>query len=312
MAFWFEKNEKRRFPRVNMPMQVFIRPCSPSQDKQIIAYAANYQPTSLLKKREQIKVELQTSMSAILEQKEVLKPVFDECINLADLFGKTVQTISKGKNPAQNREELLLLEKLTSGFVKIESLKKEGPKTHQFFEMMNEKFIAYSKGLIKVLQKSNNRKFYIYPDLETTFKMDQVIPKFKAEKYKHIPLSRALYLLSELINLHLATFIELLKEHTTMPPQSNWTLYDIGISACGLDIKLPKDYPLNTRLNIELFFPETKKSISLKGVLLRSEADNQLEKQKNCINFEFPNYHEQQFIENQQQAYQINRCITDD
>ncbi len=49
MAFWFEKNEKRRFPRVNMPMQVFIRPCTPSQDKQIIAYAANYQPTSLLK-----------------------------------------------------------------------------------------------------------------------------------------------------------------------------------------------------------------------------------------------------------------------
>ena len=309
MAHWFEKDERRRFPRTDLSLRVFIRPILPITGGQILAYKANYLPTSIQSEIKKIEKELKESMAKIQEQREVLIPSFLEAISLCKDFADITQEISKGNNPAYNKEKISTLQNLAKGFQKIIRLKTDGPKTYHFFEMMNVKFIAYSQAIINILKNANSQEFLYSFSLQSSFEMDKVISKFKAEKYQHMPLTKSLHLLFIFINLHLNCFIELLKEHQPKPAPQKWTEYYTGLSACGLDIKLPKDYPLNTKLEIGLFFPESKKSILLKGSLNRSIKCTNSIKQINVIDFDFPSSQEQRFIESQQQIYQINRCI---
>ena len=311
MAYWFEKDDYRRFPRVKMPVQVFIRPSQPLQEKQIFTYPANYLPNVILEKIAKTESELKSSIAKIQEQKEIIVPAFAECITLAHLFGEFVQNISQGQNPAYQKSNIQKLTQITQGFQVANQLKKEGPKTYQFFQMMDDKFITYSKNMIKILQKSTSQTFSLSDEIAASFKMDKIIPKFQGDKYQDIPLAKSLFLLSQLLNLYLATFTELLKEHAPETKPNKWQEYTVSISACGLSIPLNKDYPLNSKLNIGLYFPETRKSIRLKGAINRSVPCKKHSLQLNCLDFEFPDYQQQQFIENQQQIYQINSCLRD-
>ena len=309
MAYWFEKGELRRFPRVEMPMRVFIRPSQANTDKQIIHYPVNYLPTAIVNKINQIESELKINMVNIQEQREIIIPAFTEAIELVHTFGELTQAISQGKNPAYQKDKIAKLSQITNGFLIAKQLEVDGPKTYQFFSMIEEKFIAYSKGIVTILQNSSARKLYTECKLSQAFQVDKVIPKFNLPKYKQMPLANSLYLLSELSNLYLKTFISLLNEHRPVQQANTWFKHDLKISACGLTVDLYKDYPLSTKLDIHLFFPETQKTIALEGTLNRSVEQKNTFLQTNCIQFDFLSYEQQQFIENQQQIYQINRCI---
>lgn len=309
MASWFEKDEKRRFARIKMPAQVFIRPSQAIIEKQIFYYPVNYQPTAFIKKSKRLEAELKINIASIVEQKDLLENAFQDGILLAKLFGKLVQDISQGKNMAFTKKGMKKLEQISLGFLTNSNLKQNGSKSLHFFELINLKFIAYSKNLIQTLQRSNSTKLIFQDDLSKVFLIDKIMPKFKDKKYQQIALVKSLYLFSELINLYLASYWELLQEHSANQEPNKWHQSLIGISACGLDIKLNKDYALSTKLDIGLFFPETKTYLQLKGKLSRSVVTNKNEKQLNCIDFNFPDYKQQQAIENQQQIYQINRCF---
>lgn len=50
MVFWFENGDARRFPRIEMPVQIYISPVNPIRDKDIFGLGIDYFPPSVEKK----------------------------------------------------------------------------------------------------------------------------------------------------------------------------------------------------------------------------------------------------------------------
>lgn len=312
MGFWFENGDARRFPRIDMPIQVYLSPIKPIRDKQIYALGIDYFPTSVEKKIQKTKLDLWHWVKLIQEQRDILEPVFLEVIDLVDTFGETIKGASFGKNPATNPKEQLTLRHFQNGFLGISTLKNPAPKTFQYFDAMNQKFLVYAENFVQTLQKSTATKFALNTQFQTEFDIDKTIANFEKPKFKQVPLAQALYYLAQYINLHLDAYSEFLKDLQPLKPPKQWTTEQASVSACGMSLQVPKRYPLNTKVETNFYFAETDEVLKLKATIVRCSSLPKNQTECNALDFDFPTSTDQSLIQRQLEQFQITRCLAFD
>lgn len=309
MGFWFENGDARRFPRIEMQVQLQITPIKPIRDKQIYALGIDYFPPSTEKKIQKAKLNLWHWIKHIQEQKEILEPVFIEVVDLVDTFGEVLKGVCLGKNPIGNPEHDLLLQNLLNGFLGAQTLKEPAPKTHQYFDLMNQKFMIYAENLVQSLQKSTATHFAVNTQFQTEYDIDQTIANFEKPKFKQVPLAQALYYLANYINLHLEAYRNFLADLQPVKTPKQWQEATASISACGIAIQVPKRFPRNAKVSAQFYFNETEETLKLKATLVRSTSMQKQQIECNAFDFDFPTSSDQSLIQRQLEQYQITRCL---
>lgn len=309
MGFWFENGDARRFPRIDMPVQVSISPVKPIRDKEVFALGIDYFPPSIEKQIQKTKLDLWHWVKHIQEQREILEPVFLEVIDLIDTFGEVIKGASHGKNPAANPKEHLTLRHLQNGFLGIATLKQPAPKTFQYFDSMNKKFLVYAENLVKSLQKSTATNFALNTQFQTEYDIDKTIANFEKPKFKQVPLAQSLYYLAQYINIHLEAYNQFLKDLQPIKTPKQWQPEQASISACGMAIYVPKRYPLNTKVETNFYFSETDEVLRLKATVVRCSSVQKQQHECNALDFDFPTSSDQSLIQRQLEQFQITRCL---
>lgn len=309
MGFWFEKGESRRFPRVEIPVQIHITPSDPIRNQDIYALDVNYFPPSVEKKIQQTKLEIWHSVKHIQEQKDILEPVFIEAVDLIDTFGELIKNACCGKNPALDPEKAIVFQKLLSGFQKIFTLKEPAPKTFQYFEQMNEKFLVYAQNFVFSLKKSTGTKFVSTLKFQTEFDIDETIANFDKPRFKQVPLAQSLFYLSRYLNIHLEAYSEFLMDLQPTKTAKRIPTKTISLSACGMAIKANKSFPLGKKVDILFYFPETDELLKLTASIMRSITLTNEQTECNALDYYFPTGRDQNIIQRQVELFQIKRSL---
>jgi len=162
VACWFDKNELRRFTRVEMPVRLFITPEKPIVNLEVFALGIDYFPTSVKNKIKQNHKQLLFWIGHIQEQKEILEPVFLQIIDAAQVLGQSVEMISVGKNPLNDDK---LAQKITANLKTIgliAELEGTAPKTHNILFEMEKKLTYFYRLLFISLHKSTSQKYHCF------------------------------------------------------------------------------------------------------------------------------------------------------
>ncbi|MBN2605834.1 MAG: PilZ domain-containing protein [Thiotrichales bacterium] len=309
MGFWFENGDARRFPRIEMPVQIYISPVKPIRDKDIFGLGIDYFPPSVEKKIQKTKLDLWHWIKHIQEQRDILEPVFIEVVDLIDTFGEVIKGVCIGKNPAANPNTLLTLRHLQNGFLGINTLREPAPKTFQYFDSMNQKFLIYAENLVQSLQKSTPTQFALNTNFQTEFDIDKTIANFEKPKFKQVPLAQSLYYLAQYINLHLEAYSHFLKDLQPVKMPKQWEKEHASVSACGIAIHVPKRFPLNSKVETNFYFSETDEVLKLKATIVRCNSLPKEQSECNALDFDFPTSSDQSLIQRQLEQFQITRCL---
>lgn len=309
MGFWFENGDARRFPRIDMPVQVFITPTKPIRDKQVYAMGIDYFPPSVEKKIQKTKLDLWHWIKHIQEQKDILEPVFLEVVDLIDTFGEVIRGASIGKNPNTDSKGQLTLQQLINGFLGAQTLQDPAPKTFKYFDLMNQKYKVYANNFVESLTQSSPTHFALNLKFQTEYDIDKTISNFENAKFKQVPLAQALFYLAQYINLHLEIYTHFLKDLVPKRTPKQWGTESTSISACGMALKVPKRFPLNAKLETYFYFPETEEVLKLKATVVRNSSLPKEHIECNALDFDFPSNQDQRLIERQLERFQISRCL---
>lgn len=293
-----------------MPVQVFVMPVSPIRDKQIYALGYDYFSPTVTRKLQKAKNDLNYWIRLIQEQKDILEPVFQEAVDLTDTFGQLIRMVSTGTNPMKDVAERQNIQAMISGFLSIQTLRGPAPKTFEYFDMMNQKFIAYTQNFVESLSQSTQNQFKINPKIPTEFEIDKTLAIFQTPQFEQAPLAQSLYHLAKYIDLHIRIYLSFLKD--LVPRKSSptsWPKEKTSMSACGMALKVNKRIPIHTKLETLLYFSETKEVLKLKSTVVRNLSLFDEGVESNALNFDFPTDQDQRLIERQQELYQISRCL---
>lgn len=313
MAFWFEKNNIRRFRRMDVSVKLFVTPSSPIIDREIFALGIDYFPNSVKKKITHNQQQLLSWINDIQEQKEILEPVFLQVMYAAQLLGEATKLISQGKNP-------LLIEKFSQEIMThikqigcIESLEDTAPKTFQYFFQLEKKLTHFFRLLLISLHKSSPRKYHSFDGAEQKFKIDEMTAKFSQQAFKKTPLVQAIYFMNELVNSYCEVFQELNQDYYLREHPEAWKVYDASLSAGGIAVMYPKRFLLGRPLTTYIYFSEQSRTITVKALFARSETNSVEMLERNAFYFEFPDAQTQYFLELEIERLQIekasNHCV---
>ena len=310
MAAWFEKNNLRRFPRVEMPVKLFITPEKPITDLEIFALGIDYFPTSVQNKINHNHKQLMHWLSHIQEQKEVLEPVFMQMLDAVTVLGDSVKMISLGKSPLNNEKTL---KQITGNLKKIGSvadLEKSAPKTHLFLFELEKKLSHFYRLLFLSLHKSTPQKYHSFNPKGHKFKIDDMTAKFNQPTYQKIPLAQTIYFMNELVNNYCEVFQELNSDYSYIGNPKTWQTRDVNISAGGIAVLYRKRFIAGRPLTSRIYFDGYDRVMEFKTVFSHSKTDHNNEGELNAFYFEFPHSQDQKFLELEVEKYQIKKIVS--
>lgn len=106
MAFWFEKDDMRRFRRLNLPVKAVIRPEEGIQDAHIFAYGIDYFPPTVQTRIQKSKKALWHWVHHIQDQQEVLEPFFKDFEQYIAFFWRLGESVGQWSVPQTQPETL--------------------------------------------------------------------------------------------------------------------------------------------------------------------------------------------------------------
>lgn len=301
----------RRFFRINMPMHYFVTPTSAILDREIFATGSIYYPPSTRTILQQQKQNIIDSMARIQEYKDELMQIFSEMIEHADFFGQCAHMMTQGINPKNTKNYWNTLKSHQRGFVKIQLLKTEAPKTYQYLKTIENKYLFYLNHMIESLENSNSEHFYAPGLLPKDFKIDELAKAFADEKYQTIPLAQTILHTAEFIETHSHIFREIYDEHNILQHPDTWPEETVNVSASGLAIVTRKSFKMHERVTIRFYFSHHERILVFTGVVVNIQPttnDQGEAAERIAMNFEFPNGKDQAYLQTQIQKYEIDQC----
>ena len=313
MASWFEKNDFRRFRRLDMSVKLFVTPSAPIVDMEIFALGIDYFPNSVKKKIARNQQQLLSWVNHIQEQKEILEPVFLQVMDAAQLLGEATKLISQGKNPLLDEEFSQEIMKNLKTVGRIASLEEPAPKTFQYFFEVEKKLTHFFRLLLISLHKSSPKTYHSFDGAEQKFKIDEMTAKFRQQAFQKIPLVQAIYFMNELVDSYCQVFQELNRDYYLKEHPESWKVYNVSLSAGGISAMYPKRFLPGRPLTSYIYFYEQGRSMTVDSLLARCETNPVEMLELNAFYFEFPDPQDQHFLELEIERIQIekvsNHCI---
>ncbi len=309
MNKWFRKGNARRFHRIDMPIRYFIVPRSPIKDREIYATGADYFPASLLSKIEANKDFTIQCVSRIQEQNALLTEIFEEIIQFIEFFGECARSISQGQNPRQDPSYWMRVKEHQQGFKKAIRIQASSPKTFQYLQMIEDKYLTFLNRIVESIDKSTPVHFYVSGHLPVGFKVEEMISTFQSPKFEKIPLIQAILNLSKFMDAYLEIYRQINDDNYLKQFPQEWVLKKANTSASGLAVLMDKRYDLYSRVDVFLYFEEQDRILPFEGTVVDIRTDERKQMERIAINFEFPDGKDQDFLQLEIQKQEIKECM---
>lgn len=309
MAAWFEKKEKRRFRRIEMPVKFFVTPSDPIVDREIFALGIDYFPKSVQTRIARNHKQLLHWIGHIQEQKEILEPVFHEVVEAAKLLGDCVKQVSQGKNPM---EDEVLAEQVMNNLKmvgKISSLEEPAPRTYNYFSELEKKLTHFFRLMLLSLHKSSAKNYHSFTPSGHVFKIDEMTQKFTQESFQKIPLVQSIYYMNALVEDYCAVFQEMNQDYYLREHPEVWSVQRLNISAGGFAQFYNKRFLPGKPLTSYVYLKNHGRVMRVKTTVARLETNMKQLVELNAFNFEFPDPQDQRFLETEIDRIQVDRAM---
>lgn len=309
MNKWFRKGNARRFHRIDMPIRYFIVPRSPIVDREIYATGADYFPASLVSQIEARKDFTIQAVSRIQEKNALLTEIVEEIIQFIEFFGDCARSISQGQNPRKDPSYWMRVKEHQQGFKQAIRIQASSPKTFQYFQMIEEKYLAYLNRIVESIDQSTPVHFYVSGHLPVGFKIDEIISTFQAPKFEKIPLVQAILNLSNFMDAYLEIYHHINDDNYLKQFPLEWPLREANTSASGLAVYMAKRYDLYSKVDVFLYFEEQDRVLPFEGTVVNIRTDEQKQMERIAINFEFPDGKDQDCLQQEIQKREVKECM---
>lgn len=309
MAYWFEKNEHRRFRRIDMSVKLFVTPSDPINDFEIFALGIDYFPKMVNANIQDHQKKLLSWVSHIQEQKEILEPVFLQVIKISELLGEAVKQISLGRNPLLNDDFKNNLLGNVKNIKRIDALEEPAPKTYQYFSEVEHKLTHFLRLLLLSLHKSTDKKYHCFKPEPQDFKIDQLTKKFTQEPFSKIPLVQSIYYMNQLVNDYCDVFQEMNADYYLREHPEDWAEIKLNISAGGFAHFYKKRFLPGKPLLTYIFLRDHGRVMKVKTTFARSESSRIMMAEKNAFYFEFPDPQDQRFLEQEIERFELEKAL---
>lgn len=307
MSYWFEKQELRRFRRIEMPVKILVTSADPIKDKEIFSLGIDYFPKTTLAKIKQDKQKLLYWVHHIQEQKEILEPVFKQVILAAELMGEAIKAITDGRNAFKDKQFASQLLRLTQGIASIATLEEPAPKTFQYFHEIEHKITHYFKLLSLALYKSTHQSFHSYKPHNDVFKIDEITRRFTQGKYQKIPLVQSIYYMNALVEDYCQVFNELNRDYYLREHPKEWQMANVSISAGGFAAYFHKRFLPGRPLTTYLYLGNSNRVMTVHTSFARHQSNMQELNELNAFYFDFPEHQDQHYLELQIERIQLEK-----
>lgn len=307
MAVWFQKNELRRFPRIDMPVRLFITPEKPIRTLEIFALGIDYFPSSVSKQIKHNHKQFTYWVRHIQEQKDILEPVFLQIMDAAQILGKSVEMISVGRSPLNDEEmaEKISINLKTIG--NISGLEEPAPKTHNYLFELEKKLTHFYRLLFISLHKSTSQNYHSFNPTGHQFKIDEMTSRFDQPAYQKIPLIQAINFMNKLVSNYCEAFQELNLDYYSLDNPKAWKRSKVNLSSGGIAALYPKRFLPGKPLMSKMYFDGHNRVMEVKTVFARSEPKHEESAEMNAFYFEFPHAQDQTFLTMEIERYQVER-----
>ncbi|MDX1795577.1 MAG: PilZ domain-containing protein [Hydrogenovibrio sp.] len=308
MKRWFLKGNSRRYFRIDMPARVFIAPSSPIKDREIFATGIDYFPPVIKLLLEKQKYDTLYWVDRIQDQKERISDLFQEVMGCIEFFGQGAEKISRGINPKYDAAYWLSVHQQTHGFTKSKILEKSSPKTYQYFNHIEEKYLVFLKAMIRSIDKSTPQHFEAEPEMPYAFKIEEILDTFNQEKFAHIPLVQAIVSLCAYMDTYLNAYRQINDDNLLRLYPDQWPEVQANVSASGLAMLFTKRFREFEKVDIFIFFPTEERILQFDGTVVDIRSINDAFKERIAVNFDFPNGEDQDFLQRKIQEFELNEA----
>lgn len=309
MNRWFQKGNARRWYRIDMPVRAFILPRSSIRDREIFATGVDYFPPAITQSISDKIYKTKMWISKIQEQKEVVTLLFEEVMEFIEFFSYCTKLISEGRNPKNEMEYWLKLSHHQKGFQTIEALKASSPRTHEYFKLIEEKYLVFLNSLVRSVEKSTPTHFEVDASLPYGFKIDEIISKFEAPKFEKIPLIQALSNLSVLMDVYMGIYRKITDDNYLKQFPEQWKTQIANVSASGLGIMMEKRFKFQDRVDVYFYFPENNKVLHFEASIIDIRTMESSYQERIALNFEFPDGKTQSYLQSEIEKFEIKECM---
>ncbi|MBD3756173.1 MAG: PilZ domain-containing protein [Gammaproteobacteria bacterium] len=309
MNKWFRKGNSRRFYRIDMPVRYFIVPSSPIKDREIYATGVNYFPQTFLNKVEEQKFQVRHWTKRVQEHTVTITQIVEEMLNYIDFFGDCSRTISEGRNPRNNLDYWMRINDHLQGFKSLKKLEHSSPKTFQYLQMIEEKYLAYLQRMATSLEKSTPQHFYVEGRLPEGFKLDETLKVLQQAKFEKIPLVQTILYIASYLNSYLGAYRQIHDDNFLKQFPKLWPVKMANLSASGVAIHVEKQFPQYSQVDVLFYFPEDEKVIQFDGSIVDIRIDEKTQTERVAINFEFPDGKHQDYLQIQIQKQEVKQCM---
>ena len=301
------KGNGRRFHRVDMPIRYFIVPSSPIRDREIYATGTNYFPKSTLKLIEAKKALTIQATNKIQANEQLVKNIFEEIIECIDFFGNCLKDITIGKNPKLDLNYWIKIKDHQKGFKHAQFLEETSPKTFNYIKVIEEKYLTFLNALAKSIENSSPTHFYVAARLPICFKVEEALVIFQSPKLKKVPLIQALLNLIKFMESYLDVYRRITDDNYLKQFPKEWPYKQSNVSLGGLAVFMNKGFQLYSKIDVLLYFESNNKLISFNGTVVGFRTIK--DQERIAINFEFPNGHDQKFLQQEIQKHEVEECM---
>lgn len=305
MPFWFEKDNMRRFRRLDLPVKAVVRPQKAIEDVHIFAYGIDYFPPTVQKRIDKSKKALWHWVSHLQDQRDVLEPFFSDFERYIQFFGDWIQKLAQGHSPRVSRNDWVDFLGYAKGVHRIQSINQSAPRTFQYFDALNHKMILHFQHLLACFEHSNATQFKVPPPLPNEFVIDQKSKRFEPDTFQNVPLAQALYHLNALMNHYYKAYQQLLDDMALLRSPQKWPELELNLSEGGVAINVPKRFPSSSRCKIYFYLSSLNRLLEMPCVLVRCVSNQQRNMERNAFDFIFPNAHFQRLIQLEMDLYEV-------
>ncbi|AHF02183.1 hypothetical protein THIAE_01840 [Thiomicrospira aerophila AL3] len=291
-----------------MPLKFHVTSRSPITDRDVLATGADYFSMSRQDEIKQHKNLLQQALNQLHDRSGTINGIFDEIQGHLNFFEECLVALSKGYNLTKEANNLFKFKAFLAGFSKIKKLQASAPKTHDYFQLIESKYLYFLRRLNETLTHSDPNTFYAPNPIPLGFKLDDFCAQ-SLNKYDPSPLMQAIIQTSLLLAIYCDIYRQLYEDHLLRHHPEYWQTESTNISASGMALMIKKAFKLHEKLDVLIYFEDNNKVLTFEGIVVNIQKQPDQSFERVAINFEHAHGTDQTYLLAQIQKYELQQCF---
>lgn len=298
----------RRFHRLDFQTQVLVAPGEFDSFKDIYCGNVVYYSRHVLGRHGYLKNAILEDLSHIDRFQDQLSALVNEFFDAIDFFAHANKQLSEGLNPLKDAIYLLRVNQFKEYTNELNRFSEDSPKTHSFLVAIYNKYFYYLDMLVQVLKQSTP-SYLVVPNANhwPEFDSEKNFQALSTESGLRVPLIRMICHMTEMLDLHTSVLKDICLDCSAKVDPRNWNQAWVNLSEGGVSIDVQKKFRVHERVELFCWLPATRRSINLKGTIVRIDAREEMFADHVAIDFKLPGELLQRYIRKEIQNQELQR-----